>query len=389
MPAALACLSGFAVLASLGGCSLVTIKSPEKPLSTRDLNARILTHEYGTHFISAVQQAADQIADGTADPLIRLNTLRWKIAAAASSQRAASQIVPMMSVLDTWALSVQMAQYLDAGTGQALFGAQQSQAVALAKELARDAQSLAHGLTSSEEFTRDQRFVEDYARDYPIQSLNFVRPSIVAQWVRENGSESKLVESLGTVPESLADARDLVRMYGDNTPEQMLWKAQLVAQQSGVTGQDVQNALKQLDQRMARLSALADETPDLLNGVVRDVQKRVDSSWSQMLSELHTQGTALSGTLSAEREAASHSINEQRQALTADVERISNELIEKAGLEAQRLVREALLLIILLAVVLLGLPFAAGYLVGRARRPHDGSISTSLQAPRQHSAPEL
>ncbi|HWW19729.1 MAG TPA: hypothetical protein VNZ06_02895 [Steroidobacteraceae bacterium] len=355
-------------LACLGGCSLITIKSPEKPLSTRDLNARILTHEYAAHFISAIEQTADEIADGTQDTRIRLNTLRWKIAVAASSQRAASQIVPMMSLLDTWALSVQMAQYLDTGNGGALFGAQQSQAVTLARELAHDAETSARGLLSSQEFTRDQRFVEHYARDYPLQSLNFTRPSIVERWVRENGSESKLIESLGTVPESLAEARDLVRMYGDNTPEQILWKAQLLAQQSGVNGRDVQSALKQLDERMARLSALADQTPDLLNGIVRDVQRRADTSWSQMLGELRTQGMTLSGTLSSEREAATQSINEQREALTADAVRISTQLVQQAGIEARRLVREALILIIVLALVVLGLPFTAGYLVGRARR---------------------
>lgn len=34
------------LLMNVASCSLVTLKSPEKPLSTRDLNARILTHEF-------------------------------------------------------------------------------------------------------------------------------------------------------------------------------------------------------------------------------------------------------------------------------------------------------------------------------------------------------
>lgn len=347
---------------------MVTIKSPEKPLPTRDLNARILTHEYAAHFISAVDQTADEMAAETQDSQIRLNTLRWKITAAASSQRAASQIVPMMSLLDTWALSTQMAQFLASEAGRTSFGAEQPRGVTLTADLARDAESMARGLMSKDEFARAQQFVEAYVRDNPMVSLNFARASVIERWVRENGAESKLVESLGTVPESLAEARDLVRMYGDNTPEQILWKAQLFAQQSGVTGQDVQTALKQFDERMAHLSALADQTPNLLSGTVHDVQRRFETSWSQMLGEFRSQGLSLSGALGTEREAATRSLNEQRQALTADAERISTELIEKAGLEVRRLVREALVLVIVLAVVLLGLPFAAGYLVGRARK---------------------
>jgi hypothetical protein len=35
-----------ALLTCITGCTLVTIKSPEKPLSSRDLNARVLTQEF-------------------------------------------------------------------------------------------------------------------------------------------------------------------------------------------------------------------------------------------------------------------------------------------------------------------------------------------------------
>lgn len=71
-----------AVLAvGLAGCSLVSLKSPEKPLSARDLNARILTHEYAAHFMADIAHAADAIAEASSDPAVRLNALRWKIAA--------------------------------------------------------------------------------------------------------------------------------------------------------------------------------------------------------------------------------------------------------------------------------------------------------------------
>src|SRR5579872_5393393 len=54
-----------ALLLSLAACSLVTLKSPEKPLSARELNTRVLTHEFAARFIFAVEQTADEIAAGT------------------------------------------------------------------------------------------------------------------------------------------------------------------------------------------------------------------------------------------------------------------------------------------------------------------------------------
>jgi len=72
------------------------LTSPERPLSTRDLNARILTREYSSGFVVAVEQCADEISVAENDPNVVGNTLRWKIAAAPESQRAATQMAPMM-----------------------------------------------------------------------------------------------------------------------------------------------------------------------------------------------------------------------------------------------------------------------------------------------------
>ena len=68
------------------------------------------------------------------------------------------------------------------------------------------------------------------------------------------------------------------------------------------------------------------------------------------------------------RQAAADVIDVERAAVAADATRIASQVIRDAGEEARRLVREAMLLAIALAVVVLGLPFVAGYVVGRARR---------------------
>src|ERR1700686_4390244 len=357
-----------ALMASVASCSLISLKSPEKPLSTRDLNARILTHEYSAHFIAAVEQTADQIAAATEAAAMRRNALRWKIAATEMSERAAGQIVPMMGLLDTWALSVQMQQYLADGAGRALFAAQQPLAVALAAELAGQAQELARRLTAPEEFAHDQRFIDGYARAHPIESLGFVRASIVDLWTHDSGAEVRLVDSLGTVPEALANAADLLRMYGDKGPSQLLWKAQLAAQESGLSGTELQSALQRLDERIAAVSVTAGAMPDLVKGIVRAVGVRFNPSWAELMGTVHSEGSTLSASVSAERQAAMQAGGVGRAAVAADAARIASQVIREAGEQARALVHEALLALIAMAVVLLGLPFAAGYFVGRGRR---------------------
>src|SRR6478609_6701113 len=85
-------LAGGLLCLVLAGCSLVSLKSPERPLSQRDLDA----HD---------------------------NALRWQLAAVAESRRAATRITPMLSLVDSWALGVQMQAFVgEGGAGAALFG---------------------------------------------------------------------------------------------------------------------------------------------------------------------------------------------------------------------------------------------------------------------------
>ncbi len=357
-----------ALAACLASCSLLSLKSPEKPLPTRDFNARILTHDFATRFNTAVEQTADNVAAGTEEPEIRLNTLRWKIGAEGASTRAASQIVPMVGFLDMWGLTIQMYEFLAKGDGRSLFGVEQPRAVKIAADLEREADDLARGIMEPAEYASEKQFVDGYASAYPIANLNFARASILDLWAHERGTKTRLVDSLGTLPEALGQTSDMLRLYGNNFTTLALWRAQLAVQDSGISGQDVNAMIKHLDGRLARLSTLAESTPQLINGVVRDVSKRADASWVEMMDTIRAERTALSSSVSAERQAAVEAVDKERAAVAADATRLATQIISNAGEEARRLVREALMLIIGLAVVVLGLPFAAGYYVGRAQR---------------------
>lgn len=126
--------------------------------------------------------------------------------------------------------------------------------------------------------------------------------------------------------------------------------------------------MKRLDERFARLSAMADSTPALVNDVVRDAGKRFDVSWAEMMGTMRNERLALSATVSAERQAAVEALDKERAAVDADAARVASQVISDAGKQARLLVREVLLLAMGLALVILGLPFAAGYWLGRARR---------------------
>jgi hypothetical protein len=360
---------------ALASCSLISLKTPERPLAPRDLNARILTRELSAQFVASVNRCADDVAAAEHDPAVLDNALRWEIAAVGESRRAATRLVPMMSLLDTWALAAQMQAFTAEGAaGGALFGTHQQAVRDISGIYAVDAQALARALLAPREFAAYRAFVEGYVREHPLVDLTFARPSIVALWSREQGADTRLVDSLGTIPEALADTADRLEIYGDTVPFQMMRRTQLALREAGYTRGDVQAAIAKLDERLERLTAVAESTPGLVRGAEADVRQslhdvldRLEASSRTAGEALHAERVALFADLRSERTAVMAELDVERKALAGDAATLASRVVKETGAQLRELAAEVLLLLIVLAVVVLGLPFAAGYLLGRAR----------------------
>lgn len=374
-------LAGGVLTLALSSCSLLSLKTPERPLSARDLNARILSRELSAQFVAAVNRCADDIAASEHDPAVLENTLRWEIAAVGESRRAATRLVPMMSLLDTWALAAQMQAFTAAGgAGGALFGAHQQAVRDISASYAAETEALARRLIAPPELAGYQAFVEEYVREHPLADLTFVRPSIVALWSRGHAADTRLADSLGTIPEAMADVADRLEIYGDTVPSQVMHRTELALRESGYTSGDVQAAIARLNERLERLTLVAESTPALLHGAQADVRQslhevldRLEASSRTAGETLHAERVALFAELKGERTAAMAELDAERKALAGDAATLSSRVVREAGAQLRELAAEILVLLIVLAVVVLGLPFAAGYLVGNARRARPGA----------------
>ena len=84
-------LAGGLLCLVLAGCSLVSLKSPERPLSQRDLDARLLTRELEARFVADVARCTQDMLSTESDLNVHDNALRWQLAAVAESRRAATR----------------------------------------------------------------------------------------------------------------------------------------------------------------------------------------------------------------------------------------------------------------------------------------------------------
>ena len=376
-----AALGAVAVLA-LAGCISFTLDVSGEKLPPEQQRARIETRQYAADFIERVARAADIIADGTEDTSVRANALRWKIGASTASRRAAYRPEPELALVDTWALAVQMEYFFGEGAGRALFGSQQQVALDTARALAREADALAARRLDPAVLADYRQLVSDYAARERLSDLSFERAPIAPSW--REAVARRLAKSVSVAPEALADASDRLDIYGRRIPDELRWRAELALLESGIRPADLSHALKRFEEELAKLSALAQTQPELamerlaaLQAEMTRVFENFDRRWGETLTmlqveratlvkDLEAMRVAMDATIERERKALYAAISAERAALAADATRIGKELGPLLLAKLGEVVTETLLLVILLMLILIGLPFLAGILVGRA-----------------------
>jgi hypothetical protein len=357
----------------LSGCSVLSIKTPETPLSPRDEEARLLTRDYAVHYSSTLVQLLEEAPRTDADPAVRSGALRLKLGAATEMTRASMGLSPVASLLDAWAFSFQLRDFLSSGAGSTLLGKAQSQVRASTEQLADQADAMAHKVLGTD-YARYRAFVLAYATRYPLESADCVRTSVLSAWIAEQGDASALRGAAGTVAQALGDVSDRVRTYSEQIPSMSLWQAELALDRTGFDETSYHNALRNLDTQLERISTLADTSPELAHEAIAELREslrassdRLDTSWLQTLRTLRAERIALAANIAQERASLTNAFDLQRGRLSADAARIAADAVQTSWSELRKLVRETLLLLCLLIVLMLGLPFAAGYLVGRRR----------------------
>ena len=97
------------------------------------------------------------------------------------------------------------------------------------------------------------------------------------------------------------------------------------------------------------------------------VSDRFDESWGLMMGTVQHEREALAANIRAEREAAMLAFDSQRAALAKDAVLVADRAIASGGTQVRALARDMMIYGALLYLVVLGLPFVAGYFIGRAR----------------------
>lgn len=357
-----------------GGCSLITIESPAEPLPERDLNARMLTREYAFIFTNSIAEEANRIFGESEDIDVQIAVLRWKINASAVGLVSATQISPMLSLLDTWAFTVQMQEFLSAEAQIGLFGDDQASAVRVSEDLTARIRDIARSTTTRDEFVYFNDLVSTYTAEYPLTDLGFERVPIMASHMLQGDDDLFQITTVGTAAEAMSDIADRMRLYGDLVPQASRWQLDLLMLESGVTSEDISAAVRRMDSHMSRLADFTDASPAMLDKASRDLaiiarRTSVDmqNSAIAIVQAITREREAIIRELDGQSETLYDTVDRQRAALTDDMERISADMTNLVFERTDRLVSTAGIYIIFLYIVFFTMPFVAGFFVGKAR----------------------
>jgi hypothetical protein len=136
-------------------------------LTEEELRAEL--RGYSVTFGSVISAAAHEISSRTRDRTIRRRTLLWKVEMIPLASNASYISDPQQAYVAQLLLAVAMRQYLEEGSGAALFGEHQPIAVDAARELERDVLELGARFLDPAELDRLGEEVEALARKHPIR----------------------------------------------------------------------------------------------------------------------------------------------------------------------------------------------------------------------------
>lgn len=359
----------------IGGCSVFELKleSDSVPLTKQELNMRILTREYAKSFFTQVEDAAEQLSRQAdqSDTQYQSNLLLWQIYALEGMQNSAYQVSPMAGLIDSWVFTLQMDAFFSTEVGQNLFSSGEAKSASHALALQFD--SLASKLLSQPSYQSSRTFSHNFAKQHPFTDIWFRRSPAFNDWLTSQGiDESEAVSTLGSMPEALGDVSDRLSLVSEQTPKIMAWKAELIARNSTLSGEKLNQTLDSITQTSYKFQDFVTNNPEYMRYLAKEMSKElqpliadIDLMTDQKLEKLTQEREAFDSMVSRERVEIAAVVAEQRAMLTQDMDKLSKDVVILAIQELTKLIKSVLIYFILFVLVIFFAPFALGYFVGK------------------------
>ena len=363
---------------SFGSCSLVKIESEQKPLGVKELNTRVLTQRFARSAIDRIEIAADSIAELSAgDNQVQINTLYWKILTTEELGKLSFQTEPRIALMDTWAYFLEGQDSFEDPRLEGLFGDHREVAMDAVEQNIAEIEKIASSVLSRREFQEIKDFVEAYAADTPILSQSqFKHKSLRESYLEyERIPDSIALQTVGTLSEVVADASNRFSYYSYASDRRFRWRTEILLRERGIDSMYIEAKLSEIDAQFERLIQVAENSPETIDQAIENFRNTVTPIFRDLNYEIGSAMQSLSSDVQSmdlmlrrERIALDSIIQRERMALTEKADDLVETGIKNAFDGIGDTIRSLILYLILLFLIILGLPFYVGYLIGK-RKP--------------------
>jgi hypothetical protein len=201
---------------------------PQATLSEATLRATL--HDFGRRYIAVTEATAARIRqENPGDTEIRRRTLIWRLRINQLGVQALLRPDPVASMIDMWAFSAQVTEYLESGDGSDLFGASQELAVKNARRLEAEAESIAHAVLGDEGMDHGRELVAHWVETYPLEGESVARASTARAWADLIGSRRGDVFRVNqTLEEGITSLSDRLDVMSSVMPRLMILQLELL-----------------------------------------------------------------------------------------------------------------------------------------------------------------
>lgn len=296
-----------------------------------------------------IEQSADAIVAGTTDPAVQRAALQWKIDAVPALRAALFQPDPATAALDAVVLCNQMVDYFQTGPGkQALGPAASARAAATCLKMRDELNRILASGTVSGDISKGADFARKWAAEHPIRFSIADRESALTM-AFERGDATVGVspgQAIADVTTTIDDLNRKLEVYTDQLFRQARWQAELFSRERVAElragpavplAERAVTSLESIEHAAAALDRLAPAVERDL-AVIQNAPAMVTSEREAALKAVRDDITATTRFARDERLATMRqvererilalqelreTINQQREQLTADVNRLS------------------------------------------------------------------
>lgn len=359
--------------AFFSSCSLLefSMATDIEPLTKEELSKRFTTRTFSSDFIAQVSLLADSIVNNAPSVDYKKNAIQWKLSVANTISPIAFQSRGDLALLETWVFCTKMNDFMQTAKADSLFGkAYVYDVQACSEEGEQQVDKMAKRLFSEKDYDAAAQFVANYSEQHPFKSLDFTSVSLTEQY-REYMQipDSLMTVSLGTMPEVIGDLTERMGMYGKQMQRNVDWKSDMVgiSWKADSMAQQIMQRTDTLTSLLYTLSDIARNSPELAGQIAANMNAQLQPIINDMSDLMYNSVNQFD----QQRDSIQQFVNRQRIALQENIVESGDSLMHSAADSLAQFVRKVsiaiVLVVILLALILFGLPFFLGYYIAKLR----------------------